>query len=403
MSSGDKIGKGTGRKPSAATTTDTTASSAATRPRPFIPRRQPTASAPSVYSENDYDVHGNLKVLRRVPEGDQYAERSATMTLGGNGGSGELASSVRSAASRAPPAMSSPPPPQVPVSARPAANSPLYDSLPGKPDMISKPSYKHRLANNKFDVQTPRELCDREQHFVAVVRTIENRHPDEDRILQHYALQYIARQNGTYNPIDDPPVVLSDLVPTSMVIIDKIFSEDECRAESKEVSKYVKKLAALTDLDVVPVIMNKPFHVPLHPLTTFKYKDAVVDQIMREFYAAQDESCISIMDRVEADREGHDVKATKWQVYDGVSPQGAFGPKTVIKSVNDDNDTTTDDGNERALSGDEDEDEDDDEEEEKKKPADWTVVAAKKAVRAGGARQARKTNPRAKFAATSTK
>jgi hypothetical protein len=446
MSSGDTIKSGSGRKTSVAPVTSTPAVRTTGGPKPFIPKRAPPMQ--SVYTEDDYDADGKLKVLRKVPLGDAYKNRQETTSLGTPTRADyysppvmpttpKEAESQGNAKSASPVKVKTPQPkaqsqpteqraPSVAVSKEDAAKLPsvvgneAYPSLPGKPDRFAPTPNKHRLGQNKFDVQTPEGMGNRDEQYIAVIRTIENRHPDEDRLLQKYALQYVARQNNTYNPIEDPPVVLSELLPTCVVVIDRIFSRDEANAdENRAIKKYVKKLADRTDLDVVPVYVTKPFHVPLHPMTTFKYKDKVIDQIMHEFYESQQESASEILDRVEADRDNAAPKQTKWQVYDGISPQGAFGPKTIVSATDVSTDVPTDsektakdkaralswaeqceqdDTNDNDNDNDNDnanEDEEDDEnEEEPSASSDWKVVEGKPAaatkrggVRRGGPRK----------------
>lgn len=258
--------------------------------------------------------------------------------------------------------------------------------MPGKPDRFAPEPLKHRLGKNKFDVRTPESMSNREDQYVVVLRTIENRHPDEDRMLQHYALQYVARREGTYNAIEDPPIILSDLTPTVCVVIDRVFSRDEAGSENQEVGKYVKKLAALTDFDVVPVYMGRPFSLPLHPTTAFKYKDQVMDSIMREFYESRQESASEILDRVECDRSGKDTtKKPAWHVFDGISEGGAHGPQTKITSIDDAPQESQKTWGERVDEAEQEQNNEDDENEEEvvaKKPANesWTEVKSTKTI-----------------------
>ena len=152
---------------------------------------------------------------------------------------------------------------------------------PSEFSMLGGNPVAKKTPKGRYDVSTPDGMLDRREHYVAVVSTLENRHPDEESILEHYAQQYVAKKGGTYNPIEDPPVDLSDLVPTVCVVINRIFREDEALSDgSSKVKAYVEQLAKKTDMDVVPVICGRPFHLPLHALCTFKYKDEAIDQIM---------------------------------------------------------------------------------------------------------------------------
>lgn len=380
MSSGDTIASG-GRRLGAKGTGNEKKS----QPRPYIPKRKPPV--PSAYSEDDYDASGNLKVLKNVPMGDAYDERR-TVTTAGNVSRDEL---HRPSAPATTPTSAAPAPAPVPAAVTPAQK--LATTF-GKGTFLSSTPFKHKMAKNKFDVQTPENMSNRDEHYIAVIRTIENRHPDEDRILQKYALQYVARREGTYNPIEDPPVTLSDIVPSTVVVIDKIFSRDDCAGGNKEVEKYIKKMAQRTDLDVIPVYMNKPFALPLSPTHTWQYKDHFINQIMGEFYESREESASEILDRVDADREGADPKPHKWHVYDGISPQGAFGPSTIIKSIDEDGEEQE----EKPKSWADQCDEADAEADAEAQPSDeeeleesWTEVKGKKAKKQekrGGVRRA---------------
>lgn len=352
-------------------------------PKPFIPKRAPPME--SVYTEDDYNEDGSLKVLKKIPDGKDLERRRAVTGMGGIShqefheppkmpttpiaGSGSSSSSAAAAAAKE----LTPDEKKLAAATQPTE---VYSGMPGKADFIQPPAQKHRLGLSKFDVRTPSDMCDPDEQYILVFRTIENRVPDEDRLLQHYALQYIARQNGTYNPIEDPPVTLTSLLPTVCVIPDRVFTRDEAMSDLKPVQKYVKKLAYRTDFDVIPHYMNKPVTLPIPDTAQVKYKDKIMDQFMTEFYESQQESASDIMDRVEADRNGEAPKKTKWQVYDGVSPQGAFGPQTPAPKS----------WAEQCEKAEEAYEDDENEEEES-----WTEVKKKPAPRAvqqrGGARR----------------
>lgn len=360
-------------------------------PKPFIPKRAPPMQ--SVYKEEDYNEDGSLKVLKKIPDGDNLERRRAMADIG---------TTSRQEYHQAP-AMASTPHQQQQQQApskqlshdeqRLAAASnqaEAYSGLPGKADYINMPQQKHRLGATKFDVRTPADMCDPDEQYILVFRTIENRVPDEDRILQHYALQYIARQNGTYNPIEDPPVTLTSLLPTVCIVPDRVFSKDEATSDLKPVQRYVKKLAYSTDLDVIPHYMNKPCTLPIPDTAQVKYKDKIMDQFMTEFYESQQESASAILDRVEADRKGEAPKKTQWQIYDGVSPQGVFGLQSPPPSA-------TADATATKSWGDRCEEEEDDEEEtaavvdDNENEEEWTEVKKKQkplaAERRGGGRR----------------
>lgn len=314
--------------------------------KPFIPKRGPPTK--SVYTNEDYDINGNLIRTKEVPLGDQYEKKRGNMMID----SGKEKNSTSTSTCHTAPA--------------------IITRVPGNPDLAPPPMVNNRLKDGRYDVETPDNLrAPRESQHVAVIRTIENRHPDEDRILNHFFMQYVARREGRYNPVEDPPVILSTILPTACVIIDRVFSKDEVDGNEglKRIEKYVKSIAATTNLDVVPVRMNKPFHVPLPLSTNFKYKHAVIDQIMSEFHESQEESSREIMSRVEADRKGEEAKKPKWQIYDGISEKGHFGPNTIIKNVEGEDEKKKDWA---QITEEEEKDEDDIDDEE-----EWKTVGGK--------------------------
>lgn len=311
-------------------------------PKPFIPKRAPAEK--SVYSATDYDEFGKIKTLRKVPDGPKLQERRSTV-LGSTNTSKYAAAAERSVQRQMNMAEEEPLDEglaKVAVKMDNLRKTEQSDAALHKPtpledrkDIMPEPAIKHRLDQGKYDVETPEKLRSPHQsQYIAVIRSIENRHPDEDRILQHYYLQYVARKEGTYNPIDDPPVVLSDLLPTVCVVIDRVFSFDDVQGDGlSRLKKYVKQIATHTDMDVIPVTMNKAFHLPLHPSTAFKYKHKLVDQIMHEWHESHQESASDILSRIERDREGKPAQKSPWHIYDGVSEQGAFGPQTRIATL----------------------------------------------------------------------
>ena len=357
--------------------------------KPFIPRRAPPTQ--SVYTTEDYDNDGNLNTLKEVPLGPKYEERRDTMHMqhivsnplqqsGAGAGKSAVSSSSSSSSSQSQSTETAPnvqEPPLKPFTSK---------DLPGNPDVLPD-QLKKPLKGDKYDVETPVDLrAPHNSQYVAVVRTIENHHPDEDRILQHYYLQYVARREGTYDPIEDPPVVLSTIMPTACVIIDRVFSYDEIEGDGlKRLEKYVQRMASRTDFDVVPVKMGKPFHVPLPLETNFKYKHHVIDQIMSEWYESHQESASEILARVEADRNGEEAEKPKWHVYDGISKQGIYGPNTKIESINEESEAAkTQAETVKSKSVDEDDIDDDDNGSE-----GWKKVPAAKKV--GGRRVGAKT------------
>lgn len=410
----------------------------------FIPVRTPPP--PSVYTSADFNNDGSLRVLRSIPDGDQLASRRAAVSMG------HVTSDDVYAAPEMPPTpLADGEEKKKPVSKYAAAirrqreddnkegeqptqevdsaaerlmqrsktalaregedalahvpkpRNERVDVTPGRP-------VRHVIKGGKYSVATPENMrAPHREQYICVLRTIENRHPDEDAILAHYFAQYVARRENKYNPIEDPPVVLTDILPTCAVILDRVFSFDDVQGDGKKkLEAYIKRMADKTDFDVIPVMMNMPFHLPLSADVAFKYKNKVIDQIMEEWHESHEESASDILARVEADRDQKPAEKPSWQVYDGISKGGAFaGNNAKITTMDDPADDLLlkqrQQEQEEAEAGSDDYDDDDGEdndEEEEKKP--WTTVktpleklqARKPIRRAAGGRRMPLQKPR---------
>lgn len=175
---------------------------------------------------------------------------------------------------------------------------------PNQGDYFPKEAVKRRDQYGKFDITTPKHLIDTDEHYVAILTTGENRHPDEDAIIQHYARQQAAKLNGTYDPMEDDPVYLRDLLPTVWVVVNKIFAKHEVLIGGDEAIKnYVKSLQKHIDFDIVPVLCGKVAVLPLHPLLPKIHRDPVFNQHMETYYKNHDKGAKDILDRMIKGRE----------------------------------------------------------------------------------------------------
>lgn len=248
-------------------------------------------ATPSVYGPDDYDERGNLVRLREVPTGE-YPEALKEQVSRG-------ASDVRHV-------IGSPQMPRLPVEAQEAGDAPppaVYETaarrFETKEPSKSIVAYKRPAEEGYLPEDDPDDL-DRHQH-VAVLSWIENRHPNEDQIVRHYIKQQQAREEGTYNPIEDPPVVLSDLVPKLVVKVSRCFSRAE--AEIGVVDRYMKKLHAKHDMNMVPLECGKLQVLPVSDMTRGTYRNAALQQQMNAFYDNHERSAEGIMRRLEQDKE----------------------------------------------------------------------------------------------------
>ncbi len=153
----------------------------------------------------------------------------------------------------------------------------------------------------------PNEDPEDSQHYVCVLSYVENRHPDEERILLHYYRQWVAKRNGTYDPLNDPPVYLSAIIPKLVVKCGRTFTRDEYNTEGL-VAKYVEGVHARTDMTIVPILCGKLQVLPVSDMVQGKYNDAALEQQMRSFYENHARNAEAMMDRMERDqKEAHDA------------------------------------------------------------------------------------------------
>lgn len=180
----------------------------------------------------------------------------------------------------------------------PEGGSAKYE--PGSGNYFPQPPGKRKDKYGKYDVTTPKALLDKEDNFVTVLTVAENRHPNEDEMIEQYARQRVGMKDGTWDPLEDPPIVMRDLLPTLAFVVNKTFTQQEVMAGGGEavISAYVKELAKHIDFDIVPVMCGQPCIFPVHPLTPMQHRDPIYNQQMQGFYKQHDKSARELLDRV---------------------------------------------------------------------------------------------------------
>lgn len=168
---------------------------------------------------------------------------------------------------------------------------------------MPEPAAGRKNAYGKYDITTPKGMIDYDDNYVAVVTAGENRNPQENELIEHYARQLAGKINGTYDPIEDPPVVLRDLLPTVFVLINKVFTKHEVDIGGKEViQKYQEDLAAAgIDFDIIPITCGRQaLLLPLHALTPKQHRDKFYDAQMQGWYKQHTAEAKALMNRVAA-------------------------------------------------------------------------------------------------------
>ena len=152
------------------------------------------------------------------------------------------------------------------------------------------------------DPCTPGNLLSK-AHAWAVVSWIENRHPDEDAIMEHYYSQWKAKREGKYDPFEDPPVNLSDLVPKMALVVSRTFTASEVESDNgRTMQSYMEDLHRQTDLNIIPLECGKPQPFPISDRVRGIYKDVALQQTMDSFYSGQNKGAEDIMQRMEKDK-----------------------------------------------------------------------------------------------------
>jgi len=176
--------------------------------------------------------------------------------------------------------------------------------IPNSGDYFPAPAVKRKDQYGQYDISTPKHLLDTDDNYLAILTTAENRHPQEDQIVEHYARQRAAKLAGTYDPLEDSPIILRDLLPTVMLVVNKVFNKHEVTIGGEKcVEDYVRAMQKHIDFDLVPVLCGKPIVLPLHPLLPKKHRDKVLNAHMETFYKNHDKGMDEIMERMNKARE----------------------------------------------------------------------------------------------------
>ncbi len=176
--------------------------------------------------------------------------------------------------------------------------------IPNSGDYFPAPAVKRKDKYGKYDITTPKHLIDHDENYLAILTTAENRHPQEHEIITHYARQRAAIAAGTFDPMEDSPVLLRDLLPTVLVVVNKVFNKHELVVGGQDVvEKYVRSMQEYIDFDLAPVICGQPAVLPLHPQVPKKHRDPVYDAHMNTYYKGHDKGADDIMKRMQEARD----------------------------------------------------------------------------------------------------
>lgn len=243
-------------------------------------------SYPSVYGPEDFDDNGNIINLKEVPLGDYPTGVSGQVAVAGN------------QAEAAAEAFSGEVAPNAPKPTRPEPKQEFGTTT------VKQSNLKCNFSKEDVGKPGPQPNEDPEdpRHWVAVLSYMENRHPEEDRVLAKYWRQWLAKKEGRYDPIEDPPVYLSEIVPKLVVKCSRTFSRDEYETEGF-VEKYVRSLHARTDMTIVPVLCGRLQVFPVSDMARGKYHNEALEQTMRNFYDNQEKSASEIADKLEREQE----------------------------------------------------------------------------------------------------
>jgi hypothetical protein len=217
------------------------------------------------YTADDYNADGSLKRLKPVPLGNYPA---AVKTVLDAHSSSDFA----------------PPPPPI---APPKANI---------TDQAQPPVQNARIA-----AEDPPEFR-HAAHHIAIVSYVENRHPLEDQIVDHYVRQELARRDGTYDPIEDPPVDLRQIIPTLTLKVTRTFTKQEAEFnDGAAVREYITRLHSATDWNILPLECGKGQPLPVSDYIAGVYKNAALQQQMDAFYKQRKQGGESVLSRIDAD------------------------------------------------------------------------------------------------------
>lgn len=222
------------------------------------------SSAPSYqspYTADDYDENGKLKRLKEVPLGSYPTAIAA-----------ELDS--HNSSDLSPPVMPAPPPQARSVQMGPPPVNVMQDP----------PEFQN---NN---------------HCIALVSWVVNRHPQEDQIVDHYIRQVIAKRENCYDPMEDPPVDLRQIIPTVCVKVTRTFTREEAESnEGRQVRQFAERLHRATDANIITLECGKFQPLPVSDSIRGIYKDKGLQQQMDAFYKQLSNGRIDIEERIKQD------------------------------------------------------------------------------------------------------
>lgn len=247
--------------------------------RKALRRTVPPGKTP--YTAEDYNADGTLKRLKPVPLGT-YPQAIQTR-LDANS-----------------PSDFNPPP--TPIAPPMAAGNIT--------DQAAPPVQNARVAS-----EDPPEFR-HAAHHTAIISYVENRHPHEDQIVDHYVRQELARRDGTYDPLEDPPVDLRQIIPTIALKVTRTFTTEEAtNNDGKAVRDYCERLHRATDWNILPLECGKAQPLPVSDYIEGVYKNAALQQQMDAFYKQRKQANEGVLNRIASDAaEG---EKQKWAVKTG--------------------------------------------------------------------------------------
>jgi hypothetical protein len=213
-------------------------------------------SYPSQYTPDDYDEDGKLKRLKEIP----LFDRPMAMT-----------------------------------SQLDAHTNDMYVG-PDKPVRkieVSKPP----VQDAKTALKAPPQFVSPD-HYIAVVSYLETRHPDEERIIAHYAEQQIAKKAGTYNPHEDAPVLLNQLTPRLAIKVLRTFSVAEAQIDNgNAIRSYVSDFSKISDENVISLECGCSQPLPVDDSVRGEYKEDLLNQFMQSFYDRTEKARKNVIQR----------------------------------------------------------------------------------------------------------
>lgn len=182
---------------------------------------------------------------------------------------------------------------------------------PGFGTYMAAGPQERRDDHGRLTCDTPDHLKGMERNGIALITTVENAHPDQERLLEHWARQEAARRDGTYNPLKDRPVYLSQLAPTVLIQVNRVFSQQEAGFLGKQgIAEELQKLKEFNDYDNVPIYCGKPYYFPIpRDVEGAQYRDELLQSQMETFAARTKQDAQDIAARIEKNRAEAAAKA----------------------------------------------------------------------------------------------